>query len=84
MQTMAGFDVEDEPLHEGQKEFSMRYLVVCDHKKDIITSQNYAEAVEAFHCRWCLKLDLERKKPSYGDVRVYEATESDIQTVKGR
>jgi hypothetical protein len=59
----------------------MKYLVVCDHRKQIIEQPTGAEVVTVFKCKRCVTFDMKTSLWRYKNVRVYLANKKDIEIV---
>lgn len=55
----------------------MKYLVACDHARQIIDRPSWIDARGQFTCKKCVKFDLENERWVYDDIRVYLAQPGD-------
>ena len=55
----------------------MRFLVTCDHIRQIVEQNSYAVAIAQHPCKRCKVFDLEREKWVYKDIRIYAAVPED-------
>lgn len=55
----------------------MKYLVACDHARQIFDCANEFDARARFTCKRCVKFDLKAERFVYKDVRMYRASAED-------
>lgn len=59
----------------------MQYLIVCDHRKEVIESKNGQEAMLMFKCSRCVRFDMKASKWRYKNLRVYVPSTKDLELV---
>ena len=55
----------------------MKYLIACDHQRQIIDRPTWFAARAEFTCKKCVKFDLEKERWVHDDIRVYLAQSGD-------
>ena len=61
----------------------MKYLLVCDHRKQIVEHSNPSEAKKMLNGKTCCGFNLKDQKWRFRDVRVFIATPKDVEIVAG-
>jgi len=59
----------------------MKFLVVCDHRKQIIDQNTGQDAVATFACKKCVTFHMKTSTWRYKNIRVYLANQKDVEIV---
>lgn len=59
------------------------YLLVCNHRKQVVFCQDGDDPKILFKCTKCAMFILQLGEWNFKDIRVYEATTKDIEIVGG-
>lgn len=56
----------------------MKYLVVCDHEKIVVETDNAMKARTFCRCKKCYGIVLKKGKPFYKNIRMYMAPDEPL------
>lgn len=59
------------------------FFTKCDHIHSIVTESSPERASERHRCKKCVRFNLKEARWEYGSIRVYEATDADLSTLRG-